>query len=151
MVADRKTETLAESMIGTWMLTSRVDRAADGSTRIDPALGSDPLGMLTYTRDRFSAQFMKRDRIGTSVETAVGSGQNNTTAVGGYDAYFGTYHIGNNGLVLHRLEAALTAGNVGLEVARTLVVEDDKLTIVLETSTKEREPITRTLTWQRIG
>lgn len=151
MVSDRKAETLAERMIGTWRLVSRVDRAADGTTRTDPALGSDPLGMLTYTRDRFAAQFMKRDRSEALVEFAAGSGQNNTTAVGGYDAYFGTYHVGNDGVVRHRLEAALTLGNVGLEVARTLSVEDDKLTIVLETATPDREPITRTLTWNRIG
>ena len=151
MVSDHKAEALAERMIGTWRLVTRVDRAADGSIRTDLALGSDPLGMLTYTRDRFSAQFMKRDRSVASVEAAPASGQNNTTAVSGYDAYFGTYHIGNDGVVLHRLEAALTHGNVGLEVARTLAVEDDKLTIVLETATQDPEPITRTLTWNRIG
>ena len=151
MAADGKGETLAERMIGTWRLVSRVDRAADNTIRTDPALGSDPLAMLTYTRDRFAAQFMKRDRSEASVNNAGGSGQNNTTAVGGYDAYFGTYNVGSDGLVLHRLEAALSPGNIGLEVARTLAVENDKLTIVLETATLDREPITRTLTWNRIG
>ena len=143
-------ETLAERMVGTWRLVSRIDRAADSTTRTDPALGSDPLGMLTYTRDRFAAQFMKRDRSTTSGQPAAGSGKNNTSAVGGYDAYFGTYRVGENGLVLHRLEAALTPGNVGLEVARTLAVEDDTLSIILETATGQGEPITRTLTWKRI-
>ena len=151
MDSDRNAETLVKHMIGTWRLVSRVDRAVDGTTRTDPALGSDPLGMLTYTKDRFAAQFMKRDRSSAAVEVAIGSAENNTTAVGGYDAYFGTYHVGNEGVVLHRLEAALTQGNIGLEVARTLAVEDDKLTIVLETATRNREPITRTLTWHRIG
>lgn len=151
MVSNHKAETLAERMIGTWRLDSRVDRAADGTIRSDPALGSDPLGMLTYTRDRFATQFMKRDRSAAAIETAAGSGKNNTMAVGGYDAYFGTYHVGSDGVVLHRLEAALTQSNVGLEVARTLAVEDDKLTIVLQTTTPDREPITRTLTWNRIA
>jgi hypothetical protein len=151
MDSERKTEALAKRMIGTWRLVSRVDRATDGTTRSDPALGSDPLGMLTYTKDRFTAQFMKRDRSSAAVETVISLAENNTTAVGGYDAYFGTYHVGNDGVVLHRLEAALTQGNVGLEVARALAVEDDKLTIVLETTTRDREPITRTLTWTRIG
>jgi Lipocalin-like domain len=150
MVSGHKAEALAKRMIGTWTLVSRVDRAADGTIRSDPALGSDPLGMLTYTPDRFAAQFMKRDRS-SATETEAGSGQNNTAAVGGYDAYFGTYQVGSDGVVLHRLEAALTQGNVGLEVARTLAVEDDKLTIVLETATRDWEPIIRTLTWNRIG
>ena len=150
MLKDRTAEPLANRIIGTWWLVSRVDRAADGTIRADPALGSDPLGMLTYTQDRFAAQFMKRDRSAVVAEVAGGSGQNNTTAVGGYDAYFGTYHVGNDGYVVHRLEAALTHGNVGLEVARSLTVEDDQLIIVLKTASQDREPITRTLTWNRI-
>jgi hypothetical protein len=145
------TQTLAERLIGTWRLMSRVDRAKDGSIRPDPALGSDPLGMVTYTKDRFSAQFMKRDRSQASAQPTAGSGKNNTSAVGGYDAYFGTYHVGEDGMVRHRLEAALSPANVGLEVARNLTVEDDTLTIILETATQEGEPVTRTLIWNRIG
>src|SRR2546423_252604 len=103
MGGDRKLATLSEQMVGTWALVSRIDRAADSTIRTDPALGSDPLAMLTYTRDRFAAQFMKRDRAQASGQAAAGSGQNNTSAVGGYDAYFGTYHVGADGLVLHRL------------------------------------------------
>jgi hypothetical protein len=151
MVPDGDGRPIAERLIGTWWLLSRIDRAADGSTRIDPALGSDPLAMVTYTRDRFAAQFMKRDRSQPAGQTASGSGQNNTSAVGGYDAYFGTYQVGEDGLVRHRLEAALSPGNIGLEVTRTLTVEGDRLTIVLATATQEGEPITRTLTWNRIG
>lgn len=151
MVEDRETRTLADLMIGTWMLESRIDRAADGTIRNEPTLGSDPLGMLTYTRDRFAAQFMRRDRSSAVKETVATSRQNNTTAVGGYDAYFGTYQIRDDGVVLHRLEAALTYANVGLEVARTLVVNEGKLTIALQTTTAEFEPVTRTLTWKRVA
>src|SRR5689334_6887306 len=114
---DRDHDRLADRLLGTWWLISRIDRAADGTTRTDPALGSDPLAMLTYTRERFAAQFMKRDRS-QSTASAAGSGQNNTSAIGGYDAYFGTYSVGEGGQVRHRLEAALSPGNVGLEVTR---------------------------------
>ena len=151
MVLDRSREGLAEGVVGTWRLLSRIDRAQDGTIRTDSALGSDPLGMLTYTRARFAAQFMKRDRSTTSGQPTAGSGKNNTSAVGGYDAYFGTYGVGEDGCVVHRLEAALTPANVGLEVARTLAVVDDKLTIVLETATEQGEPVTRTLTWEPIS
>lgn len=150
MAGEDEAEALAERMIGTWSLVSRIDRARDGTVRPNSALGSDPLAMLTYTRDRFSAQFMKRDRSAASAATG-GSGQNNTIAIGGYDAYFGTYRVVGDGVVLHRLEAALACGNVGLEVERTLAVDGDRLTIVLETATQDGEPVTRTLTWDRIG
>lgn len=41
---------LSEALIGTWELTSRTDTAADGSVRVDPALGPDPVGLLIYDR-----------------------------------------------------------------------------------------------------
>ena len=150
MSKDDEARALAARMIGTWSLVSRIDRAADGAIRSDPALGSDPLALLTYTRDRFAAQFMKRDRA-SAAPSAGGSGQNNTTAVGGYDAYFGRYSVGANGVVAHRLEASLTPGNVGMEVERTLSVDGDRLTIVLDTASVDGEPVTRTLTWDRVG
>jgi hypothetical protein len=107
--------------------------------------------MLTYTAGHFAAQFMKRDRTSAGTPQIAGSGQNNTSAAGGYDAYFGTYHVGEVGVVIHKLEAALTPANVGMEVKRTLAVEGEKLIIVLETATPENEPVARTLTWKRIG
>jgi hypothetical protein len=83
MAKSRNPGTLAIKMIGTWSLISRIDTGADGSVRTDPALGSDPLAILTYTQDRFSAQFIRRDRSTTAAELESGSGQNNTRAVGG--------------------------------------------------------------------
>ncbi|HNB25415.1 MAG TPA: lipocalin-like domain-containing protein [Alphaproteobacteria bacterium] len=146
-----KTASLAKDMLGTWRLVSRVDRAADGALRSEPMLGADPLAMLTYTPHHFSAQFMKRDRNSAAPAHPCGSGQNNTSAIGGYDAYFGTYQVCDGGVVLHRLEAALTPANVGMEVARTLAVDGDTLTITLETTSHEHEPVTRTLTWTRLA
>ena len=139
-----------EAFLGTWELLSRIDRAADGSLREDPALGSDALGVLTYVPGRFAAQFMKRDRSGPAV-AVTGSGSNNTFAQGGYDAYFGRWERQADGSILHRREASLTPGNIGLEVSRRLTVEDGRLVIRLDTATVDDEPVTRTLTWRRIG
>jgi hypothetical protein len=137
---------------GVWWLLSREDRAKDGSLRIDPTLGPDAKGILTYANGRFAAQFMKRDRTDVIETQARSSGPNNTGAVGGYDAYFGTYSVDEEtGEVLHRLEGALTAENVGIEVSRTLTVTGSNLVIQLETATLDGEPITRTLTWERVA
>ena len=137
---------------GVWWLLSREDRAKDGSLRIDPTLGPDAKGILTYANGRFAAQFMKRNRTDVPNIEGPSAGQNNTGAVGGYDAYFGTYSVSETtGEVLHRLEGALTAENVGMEVSRTLTVNGDSLVIQLETTTIEGEPITRTLTWKRVA
>jgi phosphinothricin acetyltransferase len=150
-VGRRPAEILHQRMVGVWRLISRIDRAHDRSIRTDPALGSDPLAMLTYTRDRFAAQFMKRDRSGGLAANPNGSGENNNSAIGGYDAYFGTYHVGEDSVVIHKLDAALNPSNVGMETSRTLSVEGDTLTLVLRTTTQEGEPVTRTLIWERIG
>ena len=47
---------------GVWSPLSREDKAMDGSLRLDPTLGPDALGILTYANGRFAAQIMKRDR-----------------------------------------------------------------------------------------
>jgi len=73
---------------------------------------------------------MKRDRSEGSVLPVATSGRNNTGAVGGYDAYFGSYWVDRATVeVIHRLEGALNPDDVGMEVARTLTVEGDRLQI----------------------
>src|SRR6266853_6264524 len=84
---------LAHDLLGTWRLISRIDRDASGAAVDEPSLGSDPLALLFFdATGNFAAQFMRRDR---SVAVAAPGfiGQNNTTAIGGYDAYFGTYEV----------------------------------------------------------
>src|SRR5439155_9687527 len=83
---------LANDLVGTWRLLSRIDRDASGPVD-ELTLGSDPVALLFFDRaGNFAAQFMKRDR---SVADAAPlfTGQNNTAAIGGYDAYFGTYEV----------------------------------------------------------
>ena len=142
---------LENKIQGTWWLLSREDRTKDGQKRIDPILGSDPVAILVYANNHFAAQFMKRDRNADSITNATGAGQNNTSAVGGYDAYFGTYKIEETNQVEHTLVGSINPANIGMTVYRDLQVEGDKLTIQLDTTTQEGEPVTRTLTWKRIS
>ncbi len=143
---------LNETLPGTWQLVSREDVTKSGQVIDEPSLGRDPVALLYYDRSgHFAAQFMKRDRRGPSVEAAV-AGPNNSRAQGGYDAYFGSYEINErDGTVTQRLLGALSAENVGLVVTRAMTVEGDQLTICLETTGANREPVTRTLTWRRVG
>ena len=145
---------LARDLLGTWRLESRVDVNESGERRLDPGLGADPLGLLVYDAGgNFAAQFMRRDRSGS--EPAAGGtagGVNNTSAVGGYDAYFGTYEVDEaSGTVTQTLLAALSPENEGMVVTRRLEVEGDRLTIRLPTTRADGEPITRTLSWRRVS
>jgi hypothetical protein len=143
---------LESEIQGTWWLLSREDDTKNGEKRIDPILGSDPIAILVYANDHFAAQFMKRERSATSIIHATSAGQNNTSAIGGYDAYFGTYQIDEEtNLVAHTLVGSINAANVGMTVYRDLRLDGDKLIIKLDTTTPEGEAITRTLTWRRIG
>ena len=143
---------LARDLVGTWRLVSRIDRDASGEAVEEPTLGSDPVALLFFDdAGNFAAQFMKRDRSLTVVAPVVAA-QNNTTAIGGYDAYFGTYEVDEaTGDVQTRLDAALSPGQVGATMRRNMKVEDGKLVIRLTTTTAAAAPVQRTLTWERAG
>lgn len=143
---------LSQSLTGSWELLSRTDVGADGQPRVDPLLGSDPIALLIYNgAGRFSAQFMKRDRT-QPFEGPAASGPNNTGAVGGYDAYFGTYSVNDaTGEVTQTLTGSLSPKNVGMTLTRAMSVEDDRLTIQLATAAVDGTPVVRTLLWRRVG
>lgn len=52
--------------------------------------------------------------------------------------------------IAHTLVGSINPANIGLTVYRGLHVEDNRLTIKIDTTTQEGEPVTRTLTWKRI-
>ena len=137
-------------MLGTWRLVSREDRNAAGQRRVDPTLGEDPLGLLIYDAGgKFAAQFMSRDRPDAWQPSPAGA-SNNTSAINGYDAYFGTYAVDEStGKVTQSLSAALSPANVGMVVTREMKIEGDTLIIELATTRPDGEPITRILRWIR--
>jgi hypothetical protein len=143
--------TLASQLIGTWRLVSREDRTAAGERRIDPGLGADPVALLVFDMaGNFAAQFMKRDRSNVDISVTTRAGSNNSTAVNGYDAYFGTYTVDEgSGSVRTTLEGSLSPEDVGSVFTREMHVDGDTLTIQLETTSGDGEPVTRTLTWRR--
>ncbi|HPG06531.1 MAG: lipocalin-like domain-containing protein [Saprospiraceae bacterium] len=145
----RPTGNLTTEIIGVWLLKTREDWTTDGQKRIDPTLGENPIGILAYAARHFTAQFMKRDRSDQSQMVSY-AGTNNTVALGGYDAYFGTYEIDElSGKVKHTLTGSINENNIGISVWRDLRISGNQLIIQLETTTIEGEPIIRTLTWQR--
>jgi hypothetical protein len=145
---------LSDALPGTWLLESRIDMTAAGERLPDPMLGEDPVALLIYDRSgHFAVQFMKRDRS-TSVQTRSPAvpGKNNTQSQAGYDAYFGTYSVDDaNGTVTQQLMGSLSAGNVGMLLTRSMEVRGNKLVIELSTSAADGTPVTRTLTWRRLG
>ena len=120
-----------------------------GTRRIDPALGPAPLGVLAFGPTSFAAQFMNPDRA-SAAPSAPPTGANNSGAVNGYDAYFGTYTVDEAaGTVTVRLQGGLTPANIGQAYVRDIRADAHRLWIQLRTSTADGTPITRTLTFER--
>lgn len=127
-----------------------MDHDRQGNRMIDPHLGADPVGLLCFSREYFSAQFSKRDRSGSS-GSVIAQAANNTVAVNGYDAYFGRYWIDASGeSIVVLLEGSITPGNTGQEFTRSVRASRDRLLIRLDTSADDGTPITRTLTFRRL-
>jgi hypothetical protein len=142
---------LAESLIGAWYLTSREDFDAEGNRLIDPHLGANPRGMLCFSTDRFSAQFSNRNRSGPPAVSAERSDENNSTAVDGYDAYFGSYAVNDDkGAIAVVLEGSIAPENTGQKFMRTVRASEHELLIRLDASTDDGTSITRTLTFERL-
>jgi len=138
-------------MIGLWRLVSREDRDQRGAGLIDPIMGPKPLGLLCFGPTHFSAQFMNPERTGPAAAPAA-SGPNNSGAVNGYDAYFGSYTIdATAGTVTVRLKGGLTTANIGQAFVRDIRVAGDRLWIQLQTNAADGTPITRTLIFARDG
>ena len=139
------------SLVGTWRLESRIDRTSDGREPIEPSLGKDPVSLLTYdSRGNVSAQLMRRDRSEPSPQASTPPDPNNSTAQGGYDAYFGTYSI-SGGTVTHVLGAALDPKDVGRHLTRNFRLKGDELTIFFAARGGDGSDVTRTLTWRRVA
>jgi ribosomal protein S18 acetylase RimI-like enzyme len=143
---------LSDVLPGTWKLTSRIDVTAQGERRIEPSLGEDPVALLIYDRaNHFAAQFMRRDRS-NNIADGPTVAKNNSRALGGYDAYFGTYTIDDlSGTVTQKLLGSLSPENVGMELTRAMEVIGDQLVIKLETTASDGTALYRTLTWERVG
>ena len=143
--------TLASQLLGTWRLISREDRTATGERRIDPGLGADPVAILIYdAAGNFAAQFMKRDRSDVATAAPARAGLNNSAAVNGYDAYFGTYVVDEaSSSVTQKLLGSLSPGDVGKVVTREMHVDGDRLSIQLATTSADGESVTRILIWER--
>jgi hypothetical protein len=143
---------LGRALPGVWKLRSREDHDEAGTRHIDPILGADPIGMLCFGPRHFSAQFSRRDRSAAAPATAATPGKNNSGAVNGYDAYFGTWTLDPAaGTITITLEGSVNPASVGQTFTRDTRVVGDELIIRLATTAADGTAVTRTLTFDRVG
>jgi hypothetical protein len=146
------TANLGSEILGIWMLKSREDMDAGGQILIDPFLGRDPIGILCFGPSHFAAQFMKRDRSDEEDVPQRVQAKNNTAAINGYDAYFGTYSVDETaGTLATHLEGSISPVNIGKTYVREVRVVNNELIIQLKTTAVDGTAITRTNAFSRIG
>ena len=146
------TADLGSKILGIWMLKSREDVDGEEQILIDPFLGRDPIGILCFGPGHFAAQFMKRDRSDEEDVPQRVQAKNNTAAVNGYDAYFGTYSVDEiAGTLATHLEGSISPVNIGKTYIREVRVVNNELIIQLKTTSVDGVAITRTNTFSRIG
>ena len=135
------------SPLGTWVLVSRIDKTENDSTLFEPNLGSNPIALLMYdSHGNVSVQIMKRNRQDSSVSKSAAD-PNNSTAMNGYDAYFGKYSIDHaKKQISHYIIATLDPKNLNKTVMRNFDFSNDTLRLSFKT-TNHNLPVTRTLTW----
>ena len=147
------------SLVGSWEVVSRLDRTVDGRTLDEPSLGSDPIALLIYdSAGHVSAQLMRRTSrspqaiLTSPPQSPATAASNNSAAINGYDAYFGTYVVDiRSHTVTHHFIAALNPTDVGREVTRRFRFEGDQLVLDYDTRAANGEPVTRTLRFRRVG
>ena len=152
------TSSVADQLVGSWRLVSRVTTAADGTVLKNPGVSATPNGVLIYDRSGHVAA--QASRPGRTVEMLwdecrvaqnLAAESNNSQAISGYDAYFGTYTVDvKEGVVTHHLEGALFPGDLGKNLKRNFAVSGDTLTITYHATTADGTQVLRTLVWTRL-
>jgi Lipocalin-like domain len=148
-----RTSGSAVGLVGTWELVSRIDRTMDGREVDEPNLGRDPIAWIIYdSAGHVAAQLMRRDRSNARSAAPSLAETNNTGAINGYDAYFGTWSFeAERGTVTHLIRASVDASAVGRTVSRQVRLEGDQLTLSFQTTSANGNPVTRTVVWKRIS
>ena len=126
---------LARRLVGVWDLVSSVELHPDGRTTYP--LGEDARGQIVYTADgRMSAQLTRAHRPRfASDDPRASTVTEREEAFTGYFAYFGSYIVDPTaGVVVHRIEGASFPNLVGAELARSAVLEGDRLTLSADTA-----------------
>ncbi len=95
---------------------------------------------------------MKRDRSEEEDVLQRVQAKNNTAAIHGYDAYFGTYSVDETaGTLATHLEGSISPVNIGKTYVREVRVVNNELIIQLKTTAVDGTAITRTNTFSRVG
>jgi Lipocalin-like domain len=116
----------------------------------EPNLGADPIGIIVYDRaGNVSAQLMKRHRTDTTATPQGTQATNNSSATGGYDAYFGKYEVDTKAhTVTHHPIGAIALADIGKSLTRSYEFVGGELRLSFE-ATNNGVSVRRTVRFRR--
>jgi len=124
-------KSLKEQVVGTWILVSNTNTAANGTK--SELLGPNPKGSLIFeSNGRFSQIGMRSDlpKFGSN-NRATGTAEENKAVVQGSIAYFGTYSVNEaDKSFTVQIEGATFPNWTGTTQNRALSISGDELTFI---------------------
>lgn len=138
-------------LIGVWRLESFITKVAT----MEPVypLGHKPQGLLIYTADAFvSVQMMRRGRTAISSDAwRIGVESESEKVAGGYIGYCGTYLFDEGAAtVCHMPEIALAPNLIGEQLARSVSLDQELLTLTVVNSQEEGASVETSLRWRKL-
>jgi Lipocalin-like domain len=119
-------ETLVQSVLGTWKLVSYVREVLGSDERFNQ-FGEDPAGYLGYSADgRMYAIFVRQDRI--TPGDVVPTDEEGVKLLGTMVAYAGTFTLDAE-KVVHRIDVSWNQAWTGTDQVRYYQLKGDMLTI----------------------
>jgi len=139
-----------EEIVGTWTLVL-VDNVLTDGTRVH-LYGENPQGILTFDAEgRYALQIYRAGRAKfVSGDKSKGTPEENSAAVLGSNAHFGTYLVNAaDGTIVFRIEHATFPNWDGTEQKRAYTVRGDELTYTVPTPTSGGTAIGE-VKWKRL-
>jgi hypothetical protein len=145
--------TLAERLVGAWVLEAYEAEEPDGSLRAP--FGPAPVGLLVYGADgRMAVQVMDPRRPRWERRAPEDERRRQlTAAVDGYIAYAGRYEVEDGAVptVVHHVEISLVPNWVDRPQRRTAVLDGDRLQLTAQPLEVAGRTTIPRLTWRRDG
>lgn len=149
-LGERAARFLSQGLIGSWILVSAEGRGNDGTVTL--RWGPEPVGRLILDDGgRMSVHFLNPDRrLFASGDFLRSTPEELKEAFDGYFGYFGAYTVDEEiGTVTFHVEGAAYPNYVGTAQQRSVLLEEDRLTLRTPPVRAGGADVTYEMVWER--
>ncbi len=138
-----------DGFVGTWELESAEFRGDDGG--VTYPFGKDAIGMLMYdVTNNMTVQIMRVDQRKFEIDSQFdGTPLEIKTALEGYLAYFGTYEIKDDNVIIHHIKGSLFPNWTDHDQERYFELSKDRLVLKTPLMSLNNKKQSGILIWKR--